>query len=163
VQFPIQSTGSECPCGFTIATCTFGVLRFAALAPPRAVPSSGNGPLRVLCTETHHDSLFWVSSDIILSRCSSPTYCSTYCYNMRERGAGSRKFRNIRSAKPKWDGLTNVRYWSKSRRHPLKVSISQFGPKADVPSCSFLSRNEFRLREANEQLRNCISGHGFAE
>jgi len=29
--------------------------------------------------------------------------------------------------------------------------------------CSFLSRNEFRLREVNQQLRNCISGHGFAE
>ena len=38
-----------------------------------------------------------------------------------------------------------------------------FLTQADFPSCSFLSRNEFRVRKANEQLRYCISGHGFAE
>src|SRR6266404_6512770 len=36
-------------------------------------------------------------------------------------------------------------------------------PLTDFPSCSFLSRNEFCLRKANEQLRNSVSGHSFAE
>jgi hypothetical protein len=36
-------------------------------------------------------------------------------------------------------------------------------PLTDLPSCSFFSRNEFCLRKPNEQLRNFISGHGFAE
>jgi hypothetical protein len=30
-------------------------------------------------------------------------------------------------------------------------------------AAAHMSRNEFRLREANEQPRNFISGHGFAE
>ncbi len=35
--------------------------------------------------------------------------------------------------------------------------------KADFPSCHFLSRNEFCLQGANEQLRRGFSGHGLAE
>jgi hypothetical protein len=41
------------------------------------------------------------------------------------------------------------------------AALSRRTPLADL--CSFLSRNEFRLRKPNEQLRNFISGHGFAE
>jgi hypothetical protein len=43
------------------------------------------------------------------------------------------------------------------------IAIVEFNVKRTFRRVVFLLRNEFRLREANEQLRNCISGHGFAE
>ena len=48
----------------------------------------------------------------------------------------------------------------KSDYGSAKVSFDQ---KPDFLSCSFLSRNDFHMRKVNEQLRNSISGHGFAE
>jgi hypothetical protein len=45
----------------------------------------------------------------------------------------------------------------------VQLDPVEIGPEAHFGVVSFLSGHEFRLREVNEQLRNLISGHRFAE